>query len=164
MGDETFHIHARKLQKFAFGIRCELDILIRGIGSTFQFFIDRKIELALKKVEIGLAVLQIFDYVLQFFIKLFNLYKFTEKGIMSCFYNTIFEGHFRISPKGFLILYMHNMEFKQESPIPTANIFSHPRFQISVFAAMDQTDKDFEVATALFQNKMLRMGIPAYLE
>lgn len=46
---ETYHIHASNLQKFAFAIRCKLDVLVRVSGSDAQFFIDIEKELALAK-------------------------------------------------------------------------------------------------------------------
>lgn len=46
---ETFNIHASTLQKYAFAIRCKLDVLVRVNGSDAQFFIDIGKELALAK-------------------------------------------------------------------------------------------------------------------
>lgn len=46
---ETFNIHASNLQKYAFAIRCKLDVLVRVSGSDAQFFIDIGKELALAK-------------------------------------------------------------------------------------------------------------------
>lgn len=46
---DTFYIHASNLQKYAFAIRCKLDVLARVNGSDAQFFIDIEKELALAK-------------------------------------------------------------------------------------------------------------------